>query len=60
MFSLSLEIQKAKAATSQGPPGMTQVPAPRQKETENEGEKLRDTEVQFRRSNIYLIELPEK
>ena len=36
MFSLSLEIQKAKAATSQGPPGMTQVPAPRQKETENE------------------------
>lgn len=27
---------------------------------ESEGEKLRDTEVQFRRSNIYLIELPER
>ena len=25
---------------------------------ESEEEKLRDTEVQFRRSNIYLIELP--
>ena len=27
---------------------------------ESEEEKLRDTEVQFRRSNIYLIELPER
>ena len=27
---------------------------------ESEEEKLRDKEVQFRRSNIYLIELPER